>query len=456
MNDTARARRLDGVWVLAAAGVGVAAALIAARGPLVSLGALAILLAGLVIIRDVRLGILGMMVALPLDVYGRLGGDRVVTVYQVLLLLTLAAWAWQSARGDAPRARFTTVDAWVFALVGAALWSMPFSFSIADTLFSLGRLVFLVGLFKLLTTYLENSPPLARELAAVIVATSVAAAVLASLQHFVPGFDVGNTSVRLGTGVAPIIRGSGFFEDPNYLGGVLSVAVVFGLTIGLWEPRVRRAAMWFGGSAVCAVGLYATLSRTAWVGAGLGVLLTILLAPPKRRKPVAIALAVAAVGALAVQPAMLVERASSIVGIDQDTSISTRWYMFSSAWRMIQDHWAMGVGLGAFAEAYPPYREFGTFLSVLKPHQLPVAMWAEMGIAGLIAEVGLTLSFARLALRGWKAGLSVESRFALVGLITLVVQTFFQYFLFFEYLWLLLAMAVVALRRDIERKEDAS
>jgi O-antigen ligase len=171
---------------------------------------------------------------------------------------------------------------------------------------------------------------------------------------------------------------------------------------------------------------------------------------------VAVALGLTAVAVFAIQPAMLLERVGSIVGIDQDTSISTRWYMFSSAWRMIQDHWAMGVGLGAFAEAYPPYREFGTFLSVLKPHQLPVAMWAEMGIAGLIAEVGLTLSFARLAFRGWKTGLSVESRFALVGLVTLIVQTFFQYFLFFEYLWLLLAMAVVAVRRDIERKEEAS
>jgi len=456
MNEAGGAKRLDGVWLLAAVGAGVVAALTAARGPAVTLGALVAILLGLVIIRDVRLGIFGMLIALPLDVYGRLGGDRVITIYQVLLLLTLAAWVWQSARGDAPRARFTTVDAWVFALVGAALWSLPFSFSVADTVFSLGRLVFLVGLFKLLTTYLDGDVPLARGLAAAIVATSAAAAILASLQHFVPGFDIGNTSVRLGTGVAPIIRGSGFFEDPNYLGGVLSVAVVFGLTIGLWEPRVRRAALWFGGSAICAVGLYATLSRTAWVGAGLGVLLAVLLAPPRRRRPVAIALAVAVGAVLAVQPAMLLERVRSIVGIEQDTSISTRWYMFSSAWKMIQDHWAMGVGLGAFAQAYPPYREFGTFLSVLKPHQLPVAMWAEMGIAGLIAEVGLTLSFARLALRGWKAGLSVESRFALVGLIALVVQTFFQYFLFFEYLWLLLAMAVVALRRDIERKEDAS
>jgi O-antigen ligase len=455
MAETLRAKRLNAAWVFVAVLAGVAAALIAVRGPLVSIAALVLLVAAVAIFRDPRLGILGMLIALPLDVYGRIGGDRVVTVYQTLLLLTLAGWLWQAVRGVAPRVRLTGIDAWVLALLGAAAWSLPFSFSKADTLFSMGRLVFLVAFFRLLMTYLDGDARLARRIAATLVATSVAGAILASLQHFVPGFDIGNTAVRLGTGVAPIIRGAGFFEDPNYLGGLLSVALVLGLTIGLWEKDWRRALWWFAGSAVSAVGLYATLSRTAWVGAGLGVVLAVLAAPPKRRRPVAIALGLTAVAVFAIQPAMLLERVGSIVGIDQDTSISTRWYMFSSAWRMIQDHWAMGVGLGAFAEAYPPYREFGTFLSVLKPHQLPVAMWAEMGIAGLIAELGLTLSFARLALRGWKAGLSVESRFALVGLVTLIVQTFFQYFLFFEYLWVLLAMAVVAIRRDIERKEEA-
>ncbi|HZL04943.1 MAG TPA: O-antigen ligase family protein [Coriobacteriia bacterium] len=456
MNEILRAKRLDGRWVLVAVLAGFVAALISSRGPLVSIAALAVLIAAVVIFRDPRLGIVGMLIALPLDVYGRLGGDYIVTVYQVVLLLTLAAWLWQAVRGAAPPVRLTAIDFWIAALLGAALWSLPFSFSRSDTLFSMGRLVFLVAFFRLVMTYLESDASLSRRFAATIVATSAAAAVLASLQHFVPGFDVGNTAMRLGTHLAPIVRGSAFFEDPNYLGGLLSVALVVGLTIGLWEKDWRRALWWFAGSAASAVGLYATLSRTAWLGAALGVLLALLAAPKNRRGLVVVALLLGGVAVFALQPTMLLDRVRSIARIGDDTSISTRWHMFASAWRMIQNHWAMGVGLGGFAYAYPPYREFGTWLSVLKPHQLPVAMWAEMGIAGLIAEVGLTLSFMRLALRGWKAGLSVESRFALVGLITLVVQTLFQYFLFFEYLWLLLAMAVVAIRRDIERKEGAS
>ncbi|HHJ99292.1 MAG TPA: O-antigen ligase domain-containing protein [Actinobacteria bacterium] len=157
---------------------------------------------------------------------------------------------------------------------------------------------------------------------------------------------------------------------------------------------------------------------------------------------------------VAANPEAVIGRFTTLTDVDSDQSAATRYYMITSTLEIIRDHWAMGTGLGAFDMAYPAYRIAGSSFSVIRPHQLPLAMWAEMGIAGLVAEITITLAVLRTAWTsiraqgssaipngmvdllaeagdrltlGQKAGLAIIASYA--------VGSLFQYFLYIEYLW---------------------
>jgi O-antigen ligase len=164
---------------------------------------------------------------------------------------------------------------------------------------------------------------------------------------------------------------------------------------------------------------------------------------------------VAAVAVTVLAPDLVVSRVQSIANVDTDVSVATRYYMNVSMGEMIADRPVAGAGLGAFDKAYPAYRRPGTSFDIVKPHQVPLAFVAETGIAGVLAE--LTLLGALLALywrrrpHGWGA---LESA-VLVGTVTLLVGTLFEYYLYFEYVWLFFGLSVVVARLARTEKEDA-
>ncbi len=90
---------------------------------------------------------------------------------------------------------------------------------------------------------------------------------------------------------------------------------------------------------------------------------------------------------------------------------------------------------------------------MVKPHEIPLALWAETGVAGIIAQIvliwGLVAVYWRRRPKGW----SVTEAFALAGILSLGVQSLFQYYLYFDYLWLFIAFAIAANR--IARQEEA-
>jgi O-antigen ligase len=421
---------------------------------LIALGALGALALLVGIVRDPRVGIVVGVMALSLDIYGRVWADPPLTVYQVVLVVTLAAWLWRLARGEAPRGPRTHTDLWILALVGAGLWSLPFSLDAPATAYAVVRLVFIYLFFRLVSAYAGDPAFVRMTVAALLVAAAFSSG-LAYLQHTVPGFDIGNVSVTLGPGVAPIIRGSAFFDDPNYLGAMLSAAAIAGLMLGFSAPTVARALPWLAGSLACMPGLYATLSRTAWVGTAAGVLAMIALSPPRRRRYLAGFVAAAAIAIVVLQPSALVERAGSMLDSGGDGSIATRLNMYVSTAEMIRDNWAVGVGLGAFSKAYPAYRRFGAMIDITRPHQIPLTVWAEMGVAGLLAELGLTASVVLAVRRRARGPLALEARVGVACLVALLVQTLFQNLLYVEYLWLFLAITIVALGRSPRGEEVA-
>jgi putative inorganic carbon (HCO3(-)) transporter len=402
-------------------------------------------------------GLLLMLAVLPLDAAGRIITEPVtVTWFHVALLFTLVTWAFAQLTGRFRlRHRLSPVTVGVALLIVSALWSLPGSLASGVTAISAVRLAFL-GLFYAAFVALTPDGRTARRLVTVLVVTAVLSALLAIVQYAVPGLGIGTVHDQVQIGARIFNRPGAFFDDPNYLGTFLSVAIVAALGMAVYARRLRAAAPWLATAAVCAAGLQLTFSRSGWVGAILGVVVLLLTVAFRSRRATLVALvALVALTAVLVMSGTLL-RFQSMTDTGNDPSASTRYLQIGSTLDMIRDNWLFGTGLGAFDRAYPMYRRSGSVDTITKPHELPLALWAEMGLPALIAELtivsGLAWTLWRRRKQRWNQYLAI----GVAAFLAVLAQSFFQYYLYFEYLWFGLALAVAAARFEEPSAEDAT
>lgn len=444
-------------WGLAALASGVIAGAVAAGGQQVLAVAilLALAFAALVMWR-IELGLLVMVLAMPLDVYGRIVSDPLpLTVFQVALGVTLLAWAARVLVDARRWLKLSTADIGMAALVLAGAISVTFSMAPSDSVYATARMVALWA-FTLVAANVMGDERSLKRVFSVLLATGAVFGLFGFAQEYVPGFELGNTHLTLAAdGSVNLSRAAGFFQDPNYFAGFLSAAVVASFAFAVHAKGRRDLLKYLMVAALSGAGLVATLSRTGWVGAAFGCAVVALTAPSGRRIRIVTSGVALALVALLVAPGQVASRAVSVFDTERDTSNITRWGMYVSTIQMIEDDWVVGTGIDAFDQVYPDYRQPGTHITVARPHELPLALWAEMGVLGLAAEVllagGVVLLFWPRRGREW----SVYESAALAGLGALLLETFFQYYLYFEYLWLFVALCVVASRLARQDKEGA-
>jgi len=451
VNIALTSRTRESSWMAAAVLLGAACGLVVLKAgasvvPTLLAVGVAVLVA-LAVLRDTRVGLYAMLIALPLDVVGRIVTEPVViTAYHITLLITMASWALARyvRRDDEPRLELSIVHVGVLVLIAAAVWSLPFSLDRSATLVATIRLLFIAAFFFVFSTYLREERTADRVLV-VLAITGAASACVALTQFAFPEFNIGNARL-LGTGGDVISRPAGFFHDPNYLAAFLSLSIVAAVARAAYCRRLGQAVPWLAAALVSSAGLAVTLSRTGLVGVAVGLVACVLMAPRGRRKVLLLALVVGAVLVVSLSPGLLLQRVASIGDLSGDPSLSTRYFMAGSTVEIIEDHWVFGTGLQAYRQAYPAYRSLDSMPQILQPHELPLALPAEMGVMGLIAEViiisGVVAEVAGRHHRGW----NVWESAGIAGLLAMLVQSLFQYYLFFEYLWLFLALTVAATR----------
>ncbi len=435
-------------WLVAAAVVGVGAAGLAAWSPAVAAAVgVALIAVGLsaAALVSPRLGVLLVILAIPLDTYGRVLTDPVyVTVYQLVLILSLLGWGWRLVAGTETY-RPSALDIAMGSLLFAALWSLPLSLDRGATAFAAVRLAFLWALTALFSHYLSDRK-FADTAVNVFLVTIVGVSAVAIAQYLVPGLPIGNVHSQLSLQGEQLARVAAFFTDPNNLAGLLSVGVTTSAVLLVHARTMRRAVSAFAVLALSGTALVATFSRSGWVGAFVGVVVVALTAPKGRRGPlVAAGVALVLIVSLAA-PSVIVDRLASVVNYGRDTSVSTRVYMYESTVRMAADNWQSGTGIGAFAKAYPEYRNPLALAYVLKPHEVPLALIAEAGVAGLIAVVLLFGSMVWIFVVDRSGPWTHLQAVALAGVVALGVQSLFQNYLYFEYLWMFAALAVASAR----------
>lgn len=390
------------------------------------------------------------LVALPMDIYGRILDRPVpITVYQLTLLLALASWAMAVLFGRLAAPRFGVVDAAMLALVGAGVWSLPNSLAPQATTLAIVRLVF-IWAFVALVANVPRDRRDVRVLLMVLASVSAVHALVGISQALVPGLGIGNIHVQGPPGLRSLARVSGFFDDPNYYGGMLGAGSVAACALALHAVSRRQRLIWAGVAAVCTAALLATFSRSAWVAFAAAAVVLVISSPPAIRRwlvPSSLAAMVALVIAVgAVAPGAIIERFQSSTDIQGDTSVATRAYMAASMVDMVRDDPVWGTGLAAFQFEYPYYRDVASSRTILKPHQIPGGLASEAGLAGILAFSMLVAAVVMLVRRTRGRPMWLGESAALAGLAFMFVQSLFQYYLYFEYLWVFFGLLSAAVR----------
>jgi O-antigen ligase len=187
-------------------------------------------------------------------------------------------------------------------------------------------------------------------------------------------------------------RPSGAMPDPISLGNVLALACPLAIALAN-EARSRLAALTLlGAGGLIAFGVALTLSRMSWIGAAVGIVVTVVLLPPRARLRTAVA--VACLLAVVVQLAVVFGGAAldeRFISIREPTSRVTstaggdklRIELWQAAIDVAEDHPVFGTGYGKLVP------ELGKHTGGVAPgghaHSVYLQFLAEAGIAGALA-----------------------------------------------------------------------
>ncbi|GAV31616.1 MAG: O-antigen ligase family protein [Anaerosomatales bacterium] len=390
-------------------------------------------------------GLLAWLCVLPLFDAATIGPVGVaLTAGHAALAGTLAGWAIRGLRrGVALPPGAAPLMTALGALPLAGLISAAGSPDPAATVAASVRLV-LMWAIAMMVADVASAPHRARAIHAVLVGTGCVMTGVAVVQLLFPQAEIGRAAVQGLSAFREIVRPAAFFRDPNFLGGWLSACAVSAGVLATHARRLGEAAPWLACAVVCVGGVLVTASRSALVGLALGALFVVATAPRQRRTALATALVVVVLAALPVVPQSVYGRVAQLLQPQRATSLSTRYLMAISDVRMFIEHAPAGVGLGQHDAVYPEYRLPGALPRITHPHQVPLSFIAETGVAGLLALVAslgvAILLWRRMAHGGWDPLAAAAAGAALV----LVAESLFQYYLYFEYLWIYLGLFAAA------------
>jgi O-antigen ligase len=225
-------------------------------------------------------------------------------------------------------------------------------------------------------------------------------------------------------------RARGPFLNPVGCGLYLTCGLVSCLFAWPRLQQFGRAAI-LASAAVIVVGAYCTLTRSVWLGMGLGVVLVIGLSVPKKwRVPLFVSLAVVGTSLLAIKGSNLssFKRDKHVSQFEMSESAKLRPILATVAWRMFQDRPLVGHGFGQYKQLDMEYWRDPTSnlpLERAKPyvqHNVFLALLTDTGLVGLTLYLALLGLWTRSAWRVWTcARRSLAER--QIGLLMLVVLT---------------------------------
>ncbi|MCR2785004.1 MULTISPECIES: O-antigen ligase family protein [unclassified Microbacterium] len=173
-----------------------------------------------------------------------------------------------------------------------------------------------------------------------------------------------------------LVRPSGTAIHPIEYGALLTVILPLALHVALRRTDLNRWVRWAPALAILAA-VAVSSSRSAYLGAIIGVVISAVAWGPKARKVAAIVLGAGLLLVAIAIPRLLNSIVGLFAGADEDPSIASRTDSFGFAWHFIVDSPVFGRGLGTFL---PKYRIFDNQY---------LGMLVTLGIAGTAAFVAI-------------------------------------------------------------------
>jgi putative inorganic carbon (HCO3(-)) transporter len=378
---------------------------------------------------------------------GHIGGFSAVGVH-LTDVLAVALLLLHLGRPAARRARIRLTP---LTTVPALVWLAVSALSLANAMDVGVAAVQLIGMGRLFLLYLAVSNSVGDEedvgwVVAGLLLGLLSEALLGFYQGIVGRplglFFLGEDRVhqqRLDQGL--VYRAQGTAGTPN--GYAMYLVVTMSFALALLFLRGRRSYQAFAGVVLCAgiPALVFSLSRGGWISFVTVIVVTLVLASRRGRLKVRTLVLIACTACVVlfvisiVASDLIVSRLTS----EDHGSAASRVELAEGAWRMIQDHPVLGVGLNNYTLLMPRY-DWDSLQSWGRPavvHNVYLLVTAETGIIGLVAFLWLlasVLSQAWLLVRRapndavWMVGVGI-----LCTCIALAVHNAVDYLLVFSW-----------------------
>jgi putative inorganic carbon (HCO3(-)) transporter len=257
----------------------------------------------------------------------------------------------------------------------------------------------------------------------------------------------------IATGDAP----EALYSSPNavamFLEPPFALAAGFALYAGDRRNRLIAAA--------CLVFLLAalllTLSRAGWLTLAVLAVVAVITIPNRRLKAALLGGALIGGFAVAQIPYIHERLARQLDPTFKDNTFEGRLQIWSDTLHMLRDHPILGAGLRAYTQVMAPYVT-GNRIPELYPHNVYLAMWAELGLLGLVAFIVL---LGMLLWRGWRAFYrahdfarpllwGTSAAFVAIAVHGLFDTPYYKNDLAVEF-WILAALEIAAIRAFVTR-----
>ncbi|MBQ8276101.1 MAG: O-antigen ligase family protein [Clostridia bacterium] len=370
------------------------------------LGAMAAVLAVMLVMAFPEVGVLSMVALLP---YLVVLPHPSITLAGMVLLTTFS-YGVKLLRGKRVF-RLELLDVAVLLFAVAFFFGGLVSFSGSGSLKTTAIYVcFLLGYF--LVVNLMRTRAWLRRCCGTLLVSGFGAALYGIYQNY---FGVANTT-WLDETMFEDIRGRvvSMFENPNMLANYL--IMLFPLAFAAFLCAKTRNGRYGTGLMVLAFGLCLvfTWSRGAWLGLIIGMLVFLLMW--NRRTLGVLLLGLFGIPFLPfILPENIISRFTSIGNV-ADSSTSYRVSIWRASLKMAGDFFTSGIGVGenAFRQVYPMYSLAG-IEAAPHSHNLFLQIQIELGIIGLLLFLAVLFLFAQSSLTYNSCGRDRETRLMAVG-----------------------------------------
>jgi O-antigen ligase len=417
-------------------------------------------LLALAILINPLIAILTVIATFPIgSVAQDIGPLRIQAVEAAVFVAALVVILRRLATGRIPLP-FAAPLGWAVALF---VWTLISVYSAIDHTLALKVLFSLLGGIVCATVVLAGCRDMGD--LRILLGGFVAAGVAIGLITFSETRGLSGVSTEFGG--AEIVSGrlEGAFDSPNQLGSLcaLMVPVCTGLIFGARTVRWRVLA----GLAVVVLlaTLMLSLSRGAWVGAGVAMLFMLIKLREARRLLIVLAIPLVVVGffvwsltGTGTDVKVVGERARAITVL---SPYDDRRVIYREAYREIRENPLLGVGPGGFPVASTLVVSESATLSYAHAHNLYLNWAAEVGVPSVIIILGFALNLglaAMTASRGARVRGDPRDRAIVIGLsaalITVLVQGFFDYVIpnpvVWTAMWIVIGSLLVARREALK------